>query len=76
MREGDNVKNRIKDLRQRDGMSQAELAEKVGVTRQTIIYLEKGTYNPSLKLALKIASVFKVTIEQLFELDAHEEPSE
>nr|MDO8088220.1 PH domain-containing protein [Candidatus Sigynarchaeum springense] len=69
MQEGDQVKNKVKELRAARNMSQEQLAEKVGVTRQTILYLEKGTYNPSLKLAMKIAQVFDVKVEALFELD-------
>ncbi len=76
MREGDNVKTKIKQLREGKGMSQQDLAEKVGVTRQTILYLEKGTYNPSLKLAMKIARVFDVSIEDMFELDDSEDLGE
>ena len=69
MREGDDVKNKIKELRAKTSMSQQDLAEKIGVTRQTIYYLERGTYNPSLKLAMKIAKVFNISIEDLFELE-------
>ncbi len=69
MQEGDQVKNKIKELRATRNMSQEQLAEQVGVTRQTILYLEKGTYNPSLKLAMKIAQVFDVKVEALFALD-------
>lgn len=47
-------------------MKQGELAELVGVRRETIIRLEKGQYNPSLKLAMDIAKVFGVTVEELF----------
>ena len=47
-------------------MTQDELAEKVGVTRQTLLYLEKGKYNPSLFLAFKVAGVLKSTIEEVF----------
>jgi putative transcriptional regulator len=47
-------------------MTQEELAQKVGVSRQTIISLEKGNYTPSVLLAIKIASVFKVPVETLF----------
>ena len=56
----------IKEFRQKNGMKQSELAEMVGVRRETIIRLEKGQYNPSLKLALDIASVFGVEVEKLF----------
>ncbi|MBN2151294.1 MAG: helix-turn-helix domain-containing protein [Candidatus Lokiarchaeota archaeon] len=69
MQEGDAVKNNIKELRDSRNMTQEQLAERVGVTRQTILYLEKGTYNPSLKLAMKIAQVFGVKVESLFELE-------
>lgn len=50
-------------------MTQQELADKVGVSRQTIIAIEKGAFNPSVKLALKMARVFGVTVEALFSLD-------
>lgn len=54
--------------------TQEELALRVGVSRQTIIAIEKGTYNPSLELAFKLARVFNLTIEEIFtdEGDAHE----
>lgn len=51
------------------GMTQEELAKKVGVRRETIVFLEKGKYNPSLKLAYKIARVFNVSIEDIFIFD-------
>ena len=50
-------------------MTQQELAEKVGVTRQTIFSIEKGKFKPSVELALKLAQVLGVSVEQLFELD-------
>jgi len=50
-------------------MTQQELADKVGVSRQTIIAIEKGAFNPSVKLALKMARFFGVTVEALFALD-------
>ena len=50
-------------------MTQGELAIKVGVRRETIVYLEKGKYNPSLKLAHEIARFFKTTIEKIFIFD-------
>lgn len=50
-------------------MTQNELAEKTGVSRQTIIAIEKGEFNPSVKLALKIAAVFKLQVEEIFSLD-------
>ena len=59
-------KTRIKELRARYDLTQEDLAKKVGVRRETILYLEKGKYNPSLKLAHDIASVLKTTIDDLF----------
>jgi putative transcriptional regulator len=47
-------------------MTQDDLAKEVGVTRQTIVYLEKGTYNPSLELAYKVAKALKTTLNDLF----------
>jgi putative transcriptional regulator len=60
------LKNRIKDLREQFGFTQQNLAEKVNVSRQTIISLENGKYNPSILLAYKIAKVFNMTIEDIF----------
>ena len=60
------MKNNIKDQRQKFNLTQQELADKVGVRRETIIFLEQGKYNPSLKLAMDIAKVFKVKVEELF----------
>jgi putative transcriptional regulator len=62
-------KTRIKELRARFNMTQEELAEKVGVTRQTILFLEKGKYNPSLELAFKVARALNSTIEEVFIFD-------
>lgn len=58
---------KIKEYREKAGMKQSELAEQVGARRETIVHLENGRYNPSLKLAMDIAKVFGVTVEQLFE---------
>lgn len=58
--------NRIKELRARDGLTQKDLAEAVNVRRETIVFLEKDKYNPSLKLAYDISRVFKVGIEEVF----------
>ncbi len=58
---------RIKEYREKNGMKQAELAERVNARRETIVHLENGKYNPSLKLAMEIAHVFGVTVEELFE---------
>lgn len=56
----------IKEHRERLGMTQSELAKAVGVRRETIVHLENGRYNPSLKLAMDIAKLFETTVEQLF----------
>jgi putative transcriptional regulator len=60
------MKNVLKDLRAQNGMTQADLAEKLGVSRQTIIAIESGRYDPSLPLAFAIARVFARPIEQIF----------
>ena len=60
------LKTRIKELRAAHDMDQARLAELVGVRRETIGRLEKGQYNPSLKLAMDIAKVFGLTVEEIF----------
>jgi putative transcriptional regulator len=62
-------KTRIKELRARYDMTQDDLARKVGVRRETILYLEKGKYNPSLMLAHQIAETLKTTIDDLFIFD-------
>lgn len=60
------LQTKIREYRENRGMKQAELAELVGVRRETIVNLEKGRYNPSLKLAMDIAKVFETTVEDLF----------
>lgn len=60
------IKNSVYTLRTKQGMTQEMLAEKVGVTRQTIIAIEKGNYTPSVLLALKLANTFWVPVESLF----------
>ena len=60
------MKSRIKELRARYGLTQEDLAKKVGVRRETILFLEKGKYNPSLKLAHDIADELKTKIDELF----------
>ena len=66
----DYLTNNIRKLRfEHDQMTQQDLADKVGVTRQTIIATESGRYAPSLPLAFKIAQTFGVTIEQVFQYD-------
>ena len=63
------MKNRIKELRARENLTQAKLANLVGVRRETIVFLEKGKYNPSLNLAYAISRVFSLTIEEVFVFD-------
>ncbi len=60
---------KIKEYRQKAGLKQEDLGEMVGVRRETIFRLEKGLYNPSLKLAMDIAKVFGVTVEALFSFE-------
>ncbi|WP_313756745.1 helix-turn-helix transcriptional regulator [Tissierella sp.] len=61
------LKTNLKEYRENKNMTQGQLAELVGVRRETIVHLENGKYNPSLKLAMDISKVFKVTVEDLFE---------
>lgn len=60
------MKTRIKEIRARYDLTQQQLARKVGVRRETIFYLEKGTYNPSLILAARVARELETTIEDFF----------
>jgi putative transcriptional regulator len=65
------ITNRIRFLRfQNDEMSQAELGERIGVTRQTIAAIEAGKYSPSLEAAFRIANVFNVPLDEAFQWDA------
>ena len=67
------VSNRVRELRQRgEGMTQQQLAEAVGVSRQTIIAIESGRYSPSLEVALKIARSFNQPVDSVFQLVADE----
>lgn len=64
------VRNQIRRLRfEHRELTQQELAERVGCTRQTIVVLEQGRYVPSLLLALRIAQVFRVKVEEVFQLE-------
>lgn len=65
------LRNIVRELRRDRGMSQAELAEAVGVTRQTVIALEKGNYVPSLILAMNIAETLDTPIDEIFTKEAH-----
>ncbi|MDD4353416.1 MAG: helix-turn-helix transcriptional regulator [Candidatus Nanoarchaeia archaeon] len=60
------MKNRIKELRAKNNLTQEELAKRVGVRRETIVFMEQGKYNPSLQLAHDVAKVFKEKIEDVF----------
>jgi len=63
------MKNKIKELRARYNLTQEDLARKVKVRRETIVFLEKGKYNPSLKLAHDVALALKISIDELFEFE-------
>ncbi len=65
---------KIKEYREKAGYKQSELAEMVGARRETIVHLENGRYNPSLKLAMEIAKVFSVSVEELFAFTEDKEP--
>lgn len=67
--EEERVANRVEDLRARNNLSRQELAEQVGVHYQTIGYIERGEYSPSLVLALRIGSVLGASVEEIFWLD-------
>ena len=62
------LENRLKELRAAKGLNQQELGALVGASRQTISRIERGDYNPSITLALRIAKVFGTTVEQVFYL--------
>ncbi|HAE74406.1 MAG TPA: transcriptional regulator [Candidatus Aquiluna sp.] len=67
--EEERVANRIEELRTQSNLSRQELADEVGVHYQTIGYIERGEYSPSLVLALRIASVLGASVEEVFWLD-------
>jgi putative transcriptional regulator len=70
------INNNIRKLRfEKSEMTQEELARQVGVTRQTIIAMEKGKYSPTLELAFRIALIFGVPLENVFSYDAEDESS-
>lgn len=56
----------LRAYREQSGLTQGQLAQRVGVRRETVVHLENGRYNPSLKLAMDLAAVFGVTVEALF----------
>jgi putative transcriptional regulator len=61
------VKNRVRELREKRGLSQADFGEKIGVSRQTVYAIEVGKYDPSLPLAFRIAKQFERRIEDIFD---------
>lgn len=63
------VSNCVYQLRKKQGATQEEFARAIGITRQTVIAIEKGNYTPSVLLALKIAKFFKVRVEEVFQSD-------
>lgn len=65
--------NRVKSLRSSNGWTQEQFAQMIGVTRQTVISLEKGSYTPSLLLAMQIARVFERPVESIFYLEEESE---
>ena len=69
------MKNTLSLLRAQRGWSQADLAERLGVSRQTVNALERGRYDPSLPLAFRIAGLFGCRIEEIFEPDGEQDPA-
>lgn len=63
------MKNCLRDLREERGWSQVELGNRVGVSRQAIIAIETGRFDPSLQLAIKLARIFSLKVEDIFKLD-------
>ena len=68
MAKGSNIITNLKSVRETRGMTQQELADRIGMRRETILHLENNRYNPSLEMALKIAQVFDLRVEELFQL--------
>lgn len=67
-----NIVTNLKELRKAKKMSQQELAQLAGVRRETIVHLENNRYNPSLEMALKIAEIFQLPVEDIFQLNKEE----
>ena len=67
------LENRLNEYRARQGLNQGQMGKLVGVSRQTISLIERGDYNPSVTLALRIAAVFRVQVEDIFSLTGEEE---
>jgi putative transcriptional regulator len=72
LRHLDIVRNRVREQRTQRGLSQAELATALGVSRQTVISIENGRYMPSLPLAFRIARFFDLTVDKMFDPDDEE----
>jgi putative transcriptional regulator len=66
------LKNKVTELRKKHGYSQEKLADMLGVSRQTVISIEKEKYNPSLPLAMIIAQIFQVNVESIFFLEGED----
>lgn len=66
------MKNKLRELRQQADMTQEELGELLNVSRQTIISIESGRYNPSLELVFKISRIFRLSIEEIFNFEEEE----
>ncbi|HLU22988.1 MAG TPA: helix-turn-helix transcriptional regulator [Bacillaceae bacterium] len=66
------LRNRVKELRARYGFSQTELANRVGVTRQTIGFIEKGEFSPSITLSLRLAKELQIKVDELFWLEGED----
>lgn len=71
MRSRHDIENWLREHRAVLGMTQQDLADRVGVTRQTILSIEKGKYTPSVALALQMAQVLEVRVEELFQLNSN-----
>ncbi|MGT2749569.1 helix-turn-helix transcriptional regulator [Streptococcus dentasini] len=68
-----NILTNLKELRKAKKMSQEELAQLIGVRRETIVHLENNRYNPSLEMALKIAEIFQLPVEDIFQLNKEDQ---
>jgi putative transcriptional regulator len=70
------LRNRVKELRARYGFTQSDLGKRVDVTRQTIAFIEKGEFSPSITLALKLAKALQTNVDGLFWLEGEDENEE
>lgn len=67
------LKNRLKELRAREGLNQTELARLAGISRQTVSLIERNEYTPSVVIAIKIAEIFREPVEEVFRLEEDKE---